>query len=182
MDRDTPHQSEASRSDAPETHSSASSSTTRAEDDDGDSLFDHDRNYSFDSNNNNSHRFHTNHQWATSPSTLPATTGRPLFRNTSLLRSSLNTEIHTTAMGSMGAQFTMAGAVGEEEEEEGEGLGVVQQMLEDVVLAAQGAEGAGEQGIEETMSRVRGYRADMYRARLMMFPPAGEGMGCVFRR
>lgn len=168
MDRDTPHQSEASRSDAPQTSSYASSSTTRGaeDDDDADSLFDNE-----------------NHYIIAPPIPTTLATDGPRLRGRALNR--------TATVGGMGAQFATAGAqftvpvsagVGEDEGE-GEDLGVVQvqQMLEHAVLTAQTAEAAEAVREMGTVLEARRNREEMYRARLMMFPPV-EGMGCVFRR
>lgn len=152
MDRDTPHESEASRSDVLPTHrdafrarrnvshapSSASSSSTALADDDANSLFDNENHYII------APPIHT--------ADGPRLRVRPLNR--------------TAVVGGTGAQFATTGAhftvagpgEGTGEEDEGEGLGVVQQMV------------VRETEILGTVREVGRGREEMDRARLVRFP------------
>lgn len=172
MDRDTPHQSEASRSDVLPTHrdafrarrnvshapsSASSSSTALTDDDDANSLFDNENHYII------APPIHT--------ADGPRLRVRPLNR--------------TAVVGGMGAQFATTGAhftaagpgEGAGEEDEGGGLGVVQQMLEHTVWTAQTAGGpvVRETEIMGTVGEVGRGREEMDRARLVRFPVS---VGC----
>ena len=147
MDRDTPHQSEHSRSDTSQVDGYASSSTTRGDDDGGNTLFDND-----------------NDDYTPTP---PAT-NTPLLRN-----STLNTQNHAATVGSMGAQFITAVAAGAGEgtgeDVEEESL-AAQPMLEHVVLLPADVAGGvvGELRIVDT---VRRHRGDMDRERMERYSP-----------